>query len=628
MVAIKSLDENEIIAALLLSVNTLHGVVFNNSAYRLTLQKVLRRTSREGVGFLSKTLPRLGKCLDKALTGEHLMTRANHGFKTMDDSELPRFLGEFFKRVFAKDGVILPDPCITSIRILRDVLYLFYKYELPYSDEQEQNVLQKFERTEEEISSMSTVNAAEMPDYTVETTNVRRTGFKSTYSHREVVREARILLSRVFAAFDPMDIIPRHGPGAVATRQRQWEKFRWTNVSESITDVYPFDAYFCASLGHVCDTYQTYERIGNASLPARVILVSKDSRGPRLISCEPPDFQWIQQGLRQAIYRLVESHFLTRGNVFFTDQGPNQRGALLGSLYGGYATLDLNEASDRVSLDLVRLLFPPHIVRCLEAARSSSTELPDGRVLVLKKFAPMGSAICFPILALTIWAILTAAAPNADTCEGVLVYGDDVIVPTAFATNAIEQLESFGLKINRDKSCTKGFFRESCGMDAFKGNSVTPVRLRTVWSSLPSPGVYSSWIAYANSFYDRRYYALYDLIVENLHHIYGAIPSEDMHLQCPSLRYVVDDNRPRRSRINRALQKREFYVWDVKASVTNKEIGPWNQLLRYFTEGQVRKPDPDGRYRPNAPGAFSWDTGFSTSQYTSRRSSILYRRWR
>jgi hypothetical protein len=294
---------------------------------------------------------------------------------------------------------------------------------------------------------------------------------------------------------------------------------------------------------------------------------------------------------------------------------------------GKYATLDLNEASDRVSLELVRLLFPPHICEYLEACRSSSTLLPSGKEIELKKFAPMGSCLCFPIMALTIWSILAAAAPDAYTRERIYVYGDDVIVPTAYAVDAIKHLESFGLKINHDKSCTSGLFRESCGMDAFKGKDVTPVRFRTVWSSVRSPGSYASWIAYANSFFSKSYYNVYDCIVEHLHHLYGAIPTKDMNLSCPSLLAVSEHQRPIRSRSNLKLQKLQYWVWDVKSVVVNHISDGWEMLLRYFAE----KANPLNSHLSStqvSTPSFEGEEAFSAGSYTRRRASMLVRRWR
>jgi len=249
----------------------------------------------------------------------------------------------------------------------------------------------------------------------------------------------------------------------------------------------------------------------------------------------------------------------------------------------------------------------------------------------------MGSCLCFPILALTIWAILTAAAPDEDTREEILVYGDDVIVPTAYAVNAMEQLESFGLKINRDKSCIGGSFRESCGTDAFKGVNVTPVRLRTVWSSSRSPESYASWIAYANSFYDRNYRAVYDYIVEQLVRLYGPIPAKSDDISDYSLAYVDNTMGKLKSRWNKNLQKRQYYIWHVKSpKVINGTIGGWSMLLRFFAESANNRnvsntfnPDTDHQYLPTL-GEPDFDPvqPFLVRSYTHRSSSILVRQWR
>jgi len=703
--------EIKIIAALLRDVSNAHGLVFNTRSVRLTLAKVHGRLSTEGLSFLTVTMPRLAKAFDKAIAGGTPLNSVKWGFKSLPNSELPIFMGEFFQQVLAKDGALLPNPCPKSVRVIREFLYLWYKYELPYTDEKEQKVVQAFIKTEDDIrtftplldsirrwfdetrtelsayhgvtspstcawgrlSGSTRLGCFDVPDSQCE--QPLNSGFAShtvgeginagssdplddtpqmrtlrnapgdkargrpivspcDASHISFVRRIRQLLDSVFSVFDPLDIYPRHGPGVVATKQRLGAKYQWTNVSAGITDLYPFDAYFCASSGHVCDSYSGFGQIGTESLPARVILVPKDSRGPRLISCEPVDYQWVQQGLGRAIVRAVEEHELTKFNVHFTDQGPNQRGALLGSSSGRYATLDLKEASDRVSLALVRLLFPSKLVSYLEACRSSSTELPDGSILNLQKFAPMGSCLCFPILALTVWAILAAGAPDQDTCDGILVYGDDVIVPTAYAGNAIEHLESFGLLVNRDKSCTSGLFRESCGTDAFQGVNVTPVRIRTVWSYHPSADVYASWIAYANSFYDRQYFHTYDTIVAELYAIYGPIPTKE-HFKAlspdgPYLREIPEYHRPVKRRWNKRFQKHEFLVNVAWSPIVMQPMSGWDMLLRYFAE----KGNPCNLTTADSIGKWTFSgidqvqSSMSVRSYTRRSTSILVKRWR
>ena len=633
-----SLNEFSLIARMLYDIHRMHGAVFSTRSLELTVDKVRKRFMKEGMSFLTIALPRLGKALDKALSEQEPLDASILGFKPQDGSKLPKFLGELFNCVLNTDGLPLQDPCTNIVASLRDVLYLFYKYELPYDKEKQQAVIDKFIRTEDELRSFA-------PKLTrvwqcVDDSNCRIRSFKAigppdkeTFQEEkatEIAREAKKALARLFCNFDPKDIYPRHGPGAVATRQRLWNKYLWSNVSKSITDVYPFTEYFCASYGHICDTYKTLGSLSEESMPARVVLVPKDSRGPRLISCEPVDNQWVQQGLGKAIVDYVEKHALTQDTVFFTDQEPNRLAAKFSSIDGRYATLDLNEASDRVSLDLVLHLFPEHLVECLVACRSSSTELPDGRVLELDKYAPMGSALCFPVLALSVWAILYGRFPDKYVREHIHVYGDDVIVPTCVAREAIEALELFGLKVNKDKSCISGFFRESCGMDAYKGVCVTPIRLRTVWSSSRSPHVYLSWIAYANSFYDKQYYTVYNYIVDELVRIYGPIPDESLHIDAPCLRSLPEYQDQILRRTNSNWQKCQYKVWDLKTRPIRHSLPGWSRLLRHFAEvanDRNRLTNHDGTLQKRL-NAVESEQPFCSDLYTERDEVKLRKRWR
>lgn len=647
----KSLDKLvKLIAAYLHSISMMHGDVLNTKACALTIKKVEARCLSEGIGFLTKTLPKLGKAFDKALSDHTPLNCTALGFKPYNGTKLPKLFGELFSRVLDGEGKLLPDPCYSCVKYIRQLCTWFYKYELPYTRDEEHKVVAAFKEAEDELTALDNY-FSHLAKVLNDSVHSRRAPLGAV-TDGMIAREARILLNKLFSNFDPSDIVPGHGPGVVSTKERLWAKYQWTNVPDRIVNTFPFDAYFCASLGHVCDRYHTFSNVGNVEPSAQVILVPKDSRGPRLISAEPVAMQWIQQGLRKAIVQHVERHPLTKEAVFFTDQVPNRIGALLGSSTGRYATLDLKEASDRVHLGLVRLLFPEPLLGALVCSRSLRTVLPDGQQLELRKFAPMGSALCFPVMALTIWSLLAAGAQDTYTRERIHVYGDDVIVPTAFAARAMNILESFGLKINRDKSCTGGLFRESCGMDAFNGIDVTPVKVKTVWSSTPSADVYTSWIAYANSFYDRRFFSVYHLMVEMLTAVYGSIPGDkDSCKRYPSLREEALNGRPLKTRYRGPkdlrqpdFQKKQLYVLVVKPVKVDRHIDGWSMLLRYFTELNRPSPPTDesrdpcvivdesnrvirrcGMVNYNVPDGIE---PFCASSYTKRRTSMLVRRWR
>nr|QDH89758.1 MAG: RNA-dependent RNA polymerase [Leviviridae sp.] len=97
----------------------------------------------------------------------------------------------------------------------------------------------------------------------------------------------------------------------------------------------------------------------------------------------------MQQGiLRSFLEHFYEDDFLSKV-IGFDDQVPNQELARLGSLDQRTATLDMSDASDRVSNQLVRGLVRrwPSLSEAIDATRSRKAVLPgSGEVIRLAKF--------------------------------------------------------------------------------------------------------------------------------------------------------------------------------------------------------------------------------------------------
>lgn len=601
----KSLDHVNMIACLLSDVYNSLGMVVPPRYTRLTLKKITNRVQREGYGFFTKSLPRLGKAFDKALLGQTALDCT--GFRKEAGTQVPILFGNLFKRVFDLNGEVLPNPCVKSIRSLRQLLLVYYKYEEPNDPKLDQKVITNFIQTEKDVvedvrylkEKFGTFGGNAIPPHPgpLGYHSQSYPGYKEEVA---LLRRARRLVHNLFDGFDVSGIVPRHGPGVVSTKETGARKYVFERINPRAQMVFPFDKYFYVNMDHLCDESQSLAAVSIKESSAQVVLVPKDSRGPRVISCEPLENQWLQQGLMRAMVPWIERHPLTRNDVRFSDQEPNRMAALAGSYHGELCTLDLKEASDRVSVWLVEQLFPGPLLEALLATRSLATKLPDGTVLPLQKFAPMGSACCFPVLATCVWALLRAGSAGADG-KTVLVYGDDVIVETAEAEHAIEQLETFGLHVNRDKSCTSGLFRESCGMDAYLGVDVTPVRFRTVWSSTPAADTYESWIAYANSLYHAGYSTTAVYIAESMRGIYARIPIEVQKTDVtqkgqiikitpfkphryPALAFDSIEMLPMRSRVNRDFQVMEQLVRVVVPRKTEACQSGWVSLMRFFTE--------------------------------------------
>jgi hypothetical protein len=84
------------------------------------------------------------------------------------------------------------------------------------------------------------------------------------------------------------------------------------------------------------------------------------------------------------------------------------------------------------------------------------------------------------------------------------VYGDDIIIPVNYTDAVVDTLESYGLKVNIDKSFRFSQFRESCGGDFYDGVDVKPIYAREVPHDGPRRWTASevmSWVSTADQFY-------------------------------------------------------------------------------------------------------------------------------
>jgi hypothetical protein len=257
-----------------------------------------------------------------------------------------------------------------------------------------------------------------------------------------------------------------------------------------------------------------------SEIPVKVISVPKTLKTPRIIAMEPTAMQYVQQAILPEILTAIKRDYLLDSCLGFDDQAPNQEAARRGSLYGDLATLDLSEASDRVSNQLVEIMMSdhPHLGEAVQACRSTRAAVPGHGVVPLAKFASMGSALTFPIEAmvfLTLVALgiekeLNTRFSQKDAIRHlrgkVRIYGDDIIVPVMYVRSVIDHLESFGLVVNRRKSFWNGKFRESCGKDYYEGFDVSVVRFRT---EFPTSRRHVSGIISTISFRNQLYFAGY-----------------------------------------------------------------------------------------------------------------------
>lgn len=208
--------------------------------------------------------------------------------------------------------------------------------------------------------------------------------------------------------------------------------------------------------------------------------VPKNKDKHRTIATEPLGNMSLQ--LAAGIY--IEGA-LKRCGINISDQQPkNKLLAYQGSRDGSLCTIDLKDASDRITPLLIKTLWPTEWYYLFMAIRSPEIEidfLGRKKSVTLNMMSTMGNGFTFPMMTLTLLALLYGAEASVGQARSGYVdlskhavFGDDIICPNEHFELVTSVLRDAGLKVNSDKSFSTGWFRESCGGDYYKGYDVTP----------------------------------------------------------------------------------------------------------------------------------------------------------
>lgn len=501
-------------------------------ALRASMDKDLsylrRAVEQRGVSFLTITLPAYCKVIERSLdNGSLSLNEIPQGIPKRRDRAL--FLGGLIDKVFDDLNLLRPDACPDAVFFIRQILLCNKKMRLECKASATRNSFIEFYEIEKHLvppvaGTWEVDNPIWRPRF-----GHPLTGEPTSHELKDEISQAcddtrgspfdwdqfwqlcRYCTS-VIGEPDWWSIRPKHGPGAVAERRGEFvSKYEFPNWSQRLESMFPFDWHGSGAL--VPDSYPS-----SSEICSRLSAVPKDHRGPRLICSEPLSNQWIQQGIAQWLERRFQTTLI--GKVIdLHDQERSRKAVLAASTRGisTFATIDLSSASDRISARLVEYVFQGseildglHACRTRFMSQSYSDEFP--KVLALKKFSTMGSALTFPVQSL-IFAIISICALRVvegtadsladldESFERVLVYGDDIIIPVEAYKVVQILLRECGLKVNSQKSFGGVAFRESCGMDAFDGVDVTPAYHLKPYDD--SPSSIASIVEQCNNFFIR-----------------------------------------------------------------------------------------------------------------------------
>jgi hypothetical protein len=479
------------------------------------------RLEAEGESFAYSCLPVMGKAIETSLiTGDAFVSP---GWKKKKGTQLPAVLYGLFREVWSADGQLLftlenvwkaqnidntnlPIRFLKSeawagasritgvcraywaIWFLRQIFLAYSKVETPCPESLRESAIQAFSAR---ITAKHTIQSNKL---TFVTSRLPlNESQRAALDVSEVLNEARRLIRHILEAdcteareLRDFERNPwgRHGPGAVAGREVGPEKWKFQKFP-GIPD----------ELFHSFGKSYLEVKISGERPCARVVDVPKDFRGPRIICVEPKEYQFAQQGIMDILYRLLHKHPSTSGAIDFRDTSKS-----ISRCYDySYATIDLKDASDRISLELARAIFPRWFYRLVTRYRSSHVEVGSRRLKVTC-LATMGNATCFPLETLVFWAIArsvvncvrdgwTFIKPPEPT--EVLVFGDDIIVPSWSCEAVQSSLVDLGMVVNTSKTCNDTLVRESCGEWVYASHSCKIVRFRT-----PTVKDYRSWVGW------------------------------------------------------------------------------------------------------------------------------------
>jgi len=629
----------------------LYGVLLQDFTYaypmlRVEFEKDFARLHRlvmsRGVHLLVEDLPALAKHLDRCLADEeYKLSGLCGGCRYSNRVVIPKLFRGLYLLVFTEDGTLREEPDVQAILFLRQILLLGKKARLDCGPEKTDCEISKFLSTDHDLPVPEKFWNAEVP--TEEEFDEAAPGFRKSQviQNQGRVPEAQWsvllrnldtvsgILATTLGAYKPSEWRFRHGPGVTSDGGRWRNKYRferWSSRLESMFALADCGYHSWPSwAGHAVDFLEEGQYTAGPRLVAgkarpfswnedephsRLIAVPKTFSKPRLIAAEPGEHMWCQQNCWDYLCNRVRGSWI-HSFVRFRDQSLNQDLCRKASRDGSLATLDLSEASDRVTCHVVAQVFRrnPGLLRALQAFRTRRMEYTlkgESHVCELRKFTTMGSSVTFPVeslvfLSVCIASVLTARKVRVtlrnilDLTGQVAVYGDDIIVPVESRVLLVGALEALGLKVNLRKSFWTGKFRESCGVDSFDGVNVSPVYWKAPYRRQPES--FASTVDTMNNLYKRFFVRASDLLASTIRGY--SLPNVPVGSGvCGRMAFAPKNpTETHKVRWNSNLQRRECLVPHIRVKQEHTPINDDTAVLKFLTE----QPDPMTSWESGVP---------------------------
>lgn len=534
-------------------------------------------------------------------------------------SMVPRLFRALWLRIFDLNGCLLQDIDPNALMMLRTLLCAHKKFVKECSPAVTFATVKEFYDVDESLPKPSLVWDGDGSDVSISDlgsvsdllgTRTESQGdlpFEQPSLGRpllDTVQRVADRISVLFGEFKPSEHRFRHGPGATAEfRRGTGYKYQFPGWSPRLQYVFPGEDYAVANSSFLGPDYDVSSVFPYRESCSRLIAVPKTQKAPRLIAAEPVCHQWCQQSVNSFLTDRIRTSTLGK-SIDFRRQDLSQELVRTASLDRKLATIDLSSASDRLSTWLVQRLFRRNLsllqalIACRTRFVSQAIDKKSPSLYKLRKFSTMGSALTFPVQSIAFYILCVAVGvslhPRGERAwkecgKQVRVYGDDLIVPVSWVPRLKELFSSLFLKVNQQKTFTASFFRESCGLDAYRGSDVTPAYLTTL-ADEAALGSIAAVVATSNNFFRKGLWnaanAVESLVPPKMRNLIPVVQCGSGHFGFESYSGFQTASR---LRWNKGLQIREYLTFAVKTTADQKsEHEGHANLLQYFTEDPAR----------------------------------------
>lgn len=588
---------------------------------KLDLENLALQCMTRGLTVFTLDLPNLDSILLSGLESGRLRLSGPFTRRVSRRVRVPRLFSGLWLRVFNADSSLKPDADVTAVFFLRQLTVLGKRILVECSSDRIAATLENYHDIERRLrqpslrwsddrlnvedgldilclSECRNHSVSELPSFLVEDQEDMEQFRSDRHLLRQIQQVADIVVSSM-PFFSPLSISEelesecqgvgfKHGPGAVAEKLKNWEKSQFPYWPAKLENVFPYG--LCGSTAGA-----PMVRPPNHEVASRLICVPKTAKGPRLIAAEPVAHQWCQQ----LILSWFDNQFknLFRGSfIDLHDQQKSGDLVLDASRDRSLATVDLSDASDRLTCWTVERIFRknPSLLCALHAARTRYIRddiSEHSGFLKTKKFASQGTATTFPVMSFVMLCIaLGACIRGRPTRRKILelrnrvrVFGDDIIIPRHGYTRLSRAMDALQLKVNMAKSYVNGEFRESCGVDGFKGYDVTPVKPKTLVAD--SPASCQAVVDTSNNLFNKGlWYAsdscrsLIPARVQRALRIVGVMDAGYSGLTS----FSGSHESHLTSRWNPRLHRNEVRVWSLSVQTQKRDREGYSALLDFF----------------------------------------------